>query len=143
MRPLRLRRTSGVRRGAYLLRQEKAETPDVILIGTGSEVALCLAAAEKLEAEGVAARVVSMPCQELFELQSAEYKESVLPAAVGARLAVELGVRQGWDRYLGFEGKFLGMEGFGASAPAGVLMEHFGFTAERLTALAKEVIQKK
>ncbi len=84
-----------------------------------------------------------MPCQELFELQSAEYKESVLPAAVGARLAVELGVRQGWDRYLGFEGKFLGMEGFGASAPAGVLMEHFGFTAERLTALAKEVIQKK
>ena len=134
---------SGVRRGAYILRKEKAETPDVILIGTGSEVALCLAAAEKLEAEGVAARVVSMPCQELFELQSAEYKESVLPAAVGARLAVELGVRQGWDRYLGFEGKFLGMEGFGASAPAGVLMEHFGFTAERLTALAKEVIQKK
>ncbi|MCR5359197.1 MAG: transketolase [Thermoguttaceae bacterium] len=134
---------SGVRRGAYILRKEKTETPDVILIGTGSEVALCLAAAEKLEAEGVAARVVSMPCQELFELQSAEYKESVLPAAVGARLAVELGVRQGWDRYLGFEGKFLGMEGFGASAPAGVLMEHFGFTAERLTALAKEVIQKK
>lgn len=134
---------SGVRRGAYILRKEKAETPDVILIGTGSEVALCLAAAEKLEAEGVAARVVSMPCQELFELQSAEYKELVLPAAVGARLAVELGVRQGWDRYLGFEGKFLGMEGFGASAPAGVLMEHFGFTAERLTALAKEVIQKK
>ncbi len=134
---------SGVRRGAYILRKEKAETPDVILIGTGSEVALCLAAAEKLETEGVAARVVSMPCQELFELQSAEYKESVLPAAVGARLAVELGVRQGWDRYLGFEGKFLGMEGFGASAPAGVLMEHFGFTAERLTALAKEVIQKK
>ena len=81
--------------------------------------------------------------QELFQRESDEYKESVLPAAVRARVAVELGVRQGWDRYLGFEGKFLGMDGFGASAPAGVLMEHFGITAERLAALAKDVIQKK
>ncbi|MBO7725995.1 MAG: transketolase, partial [Thermoguttaceae bacterium] len=129
--------------GAYVLLKEKAAKPDVILIGTGSETALCLAAAEKLEAEGIASRVVSMPCQELFELQTAEYKESVLPADVRARVAVELGVRQGWDRYLGFEGKFLGMEGFGASAPAGVLMEHFGFTPEHVASLAKEVIQKK
>ena len=134
---------AGTRRGAYVLLKERAAAPDVILIGTGSEVALCLKAAAKLEAEGIAARVVSMPCQELFERESDEYKESVLPAAVRARVAVELGVRQGWDRYLGFEGKFLGMEGFGASAPAGVLMEHFGFTAERLAALAKDVIQKK
>lgn len=134
---------AGTRRGAYVLLKERAVAPDVILIGTGSEVALCLKAAAKLEAEGIAARVVSMPCQELFERESDEYKESVLPAAVRARVAVELGVRQGWDRYLGFEGKFLGMEGFGASAPAGVLMEHFGFTAERLAALAKDVIQKK
>ena len=133
----------GARRGAYVMLKEKAAKPDVILIGTGSETALCLAAAEKLEAEGIASRVVSMPCQELFELQTAEYKESVLPADVRARVAVELGVRQGWDRYLGFEGKFLGMEGFGASAPVGVLMEHFGFTHEHVVSLAKEVIQKK
>jgi transketolase len=129
---------SGTRRGAYILSREKADSPDVILIGTGSEVSLCLDAAKKLEDEGVAVRVVSMPCQELFERQSSEYKDSILPPSVRARVAVELGVRQGWDRYLGFEGKFLGMEGFGASAPAGVLMAHFGITADHLTALAKE-----
>ena len=133
---------SGARRGAYVLHKEKTDSPDVILIGTGSEVSLCLDAAQKLESEGIAARVVSMPCQELFERESDEYKESVLPASVRARVAVELGVRQGWDRYLGFEGRFLGMEGFGASAPAGVLMSHFGFTADRLADLAKEVIQQ-
>ena len=84
-----------------------------------------------------------MPCQELFESQPAEYRESVLPAEVKARVAAELGVRQGWDRYLGFEGRFLGMEGFGASAPAGVLMNHFGFTPEHLAALAKETLAAK
>ena len=134
---------SGVRRGAYILLKEKAARPDLILIGTGSEVSLCLLAAPLLEKEGLAVRVVSMPCQELFESQPAEYKESVLPAGVKARAAAELGVRQGWDRYLGFEGRFLGMEGFGASAPAGVLMNHFGFTPEHLAALAKETLTAK
>ncbi|MBQ3388589.1 MAG: transketolase [Thermoguttaceae bacterium] len=134
---------SGARRGAYVLLKEKAARPDLILIGTGSEVSLCLQAAALLENEGIAVRVVSMPCQELFESQPAEYRESVLPAEVKARVAAELGVRQGWDRYLGFEGRFLGMEGFGASAPAGVLMNHFGFTPEHLAALAKETLAAK
>ena len=134
---------SGARRGAYVLLKESAARPDLILIGTGSEVSLCLQAAALLEKEGIAVRVVSMPCQELFESQPAEYKESVLPAGVKARVAAELGVRQGWDRYLGFEGRFLGMEGFGASAPAGVLMNHFGFTPEHLAALAKETLAAK
>lgn len=132
----------GTRRGAYVLAKEKGAAPDVILIGTGSEVALCLDAAKLLEQDGVSVRVVSMPCQELFEKQDADYRESVLPASVKARVAVELGVRQGWDRYLGFEGNFLGMKGFGASAPAGVLMKHFGFTAEHLAELAKGTIKK-
>ena len=134
---------SGARRGAYVLLKEKAARPDLILIGTGSEVSLCLQAAALLEDEGIAVRVVSMPCQELFESQPAEYRESVLPAEVKARVAAELGVRQGWDRYLGFEGRFLGMEGFGASAPAGVLMNHFGFTPEHLASLAKETLAAK
>lgn len=130
----------GVRFGAYVLADAEGGEPDVILIGTGSEVGLCLDAYARLTADGIRTRVVSMASQELFEKQSAAYKESVLPSGVRARVAVELGVRQGWDRYLGFDGRFLGMNGFGASAPAGVLMTHFGFTPERLVELAKETI---
>jgi transketolase len=96
-----------------------------------------VAAYEKLAAEGIAARVVSMPSWELFDAQPAAYRESVLPAAVIRRVAVEAGVQQGWEKYLGPAGKFIGMSGFGASAPAGVLMKHFGLTVENVVAAAK------
>ena len=130
----------GARKGAYVLADAEGGCPDVILIGTGSEVSLCLQAAELLQAYGIAARVVSMPCQEVFDAQPKEYRESVLPSSVKARVAVELAVRQGWDRYVGWNGRFLGLNGFGASAPAGVLMKHFGVTPERMAELAKESI---
>ena len=130
----------GVRHGAYVLADAEGGKPDVILIGTGSEVALCLDAYTRLTAEGIRTRVVSMPSQEIFEKESAAYRDSVLPPTVRARVAVELGVRQSWDRYLGFDGRFLGMEDFGASAPASVLMKHFGMTADHVVELAKESI---
>lgn len=130
---------SGVAKGAYVLADCEG-TPDVVLIGTGSEVDLCLKAADKLGEEGVKARVVSAPCLELFARQSAEYRESVLPKEVKARVGVELGVELGWGRLLGDVGKFLGMTSFGDSAPAAKLMEHFGFTVDNVVALAKESI---
>ena len=127
----------GVRRGAYVLR-DSIETPDVILIGTGSELQLAVQAQEALAAEGIKARVVSMPCWDLFEEQSAEYKESVLPSAVRARVAVEAGAPLGWERYVGLDGRVVGQMQFGASAPAKVLLKHFGYTAENVVAHAKE-----
>ncbi|MEX0793123.1 MAG: transketolase C-terminal domain-containing protein, partial [Pirellulaceae bacterium] len=93
-------------------------------------------------AEGIKARVVSMPCLELFEAQSPEYKNSVLPPEIAARVAVEAGLRQSWDRYLGFQGKFVGMNGFGASGPAGEVFNHFGITTDHIVASAKEVAGK-
>jgi transketolase len=130
----------GLRRGAYVLADAPSGKPEVILIGTGSEVSLCVGAYEKLLAEGIAARVVSLPCWELFDAQSAEYRDAVLPPAVRRRLAVELGVKQGWEKYLGPAGGFLGLCGFGASAPAGALMKHFGFTVENVVAAAKRLL---
>ncbi len=127
----------GLRRGGYVLADAPNGRPDVILIGTGSEVSLCLAAAEKLQAKGVAARVVSMPCWKLFDAQPAEYRNAVLPPSVTRRVGVELGVEQGWQRYLGPDGRFIGMTGFGASAPVGVLLKHFGFTVENIVAAAR------
>ena len=115
-------------------------TPDVILIGTGSELQLAVEAQEKLASEGVKARVVSMPCWELFEEQSAEYKESVLPSAVRARVAVEAGIPIGWERYVGLEGRIVGQTQFGASAPAKEVFKHFGFTMENVVEHAKETI---
>ena len=129
----------GVRRGAYIF-SEVAGTPDVILIGTGSELQLAVEAQEKLAAEGVKARVVSMPCWDLFDEQSAEYKESVFPAAVRARVAVEAGRSIGWERYVGLEGRIVGQNQFGASAPAKDVFKHFGFTAENVVAHARESI---
>ena len=111
---------------------------DVILIGTGSEVSLCVDAYEKLKAEGVKARVVSMPCWELFDAQPQSYRDAVLPPSVTRRVAVELGIKQGWERYIGQTGQFIGMCGFGASAPIGVLLKHFGFTVENVVAAAKK-----
>ena len=129
---------AGVHQGAYVLAEAPSGQPEVILMATGSEVSVCLAAYEKLVVEGVQARVVSMPCWELFEAQPEEYRNAVLLPSVTRRVAVEAGVRLGWDRYLGPSGQFIGMSGFGASAPAGVLFKHFGITPESVAAAAKK-----
>jgi transketolase len=138
---------TGVAKGGYVVAKEPpsregGSSPNVILIATGSEVGLCLDAWERLTAEGINARVVSMPCFELFEQQSEAYRNEILPPSVKARVGVELGVEQGWRKYIGDEGKFLGMTDFGLSAPAGVLMKHFGFTVEHVCELAKECLGK-
>jgi transketolase len=104
-------------------------------------VQLCVAAQEQLAAQGIAARVVSMPSWELFEQQDEAYRQSVLPPAVKARVAVEAGIRQGWDRYIGENGRFIGMSSYGASAPAGLLFKHFGFTPEHVVEEAKIALQ--
>lgn len=122
---------SGLSRGGYVLSDDHA-TPDVILIGTGSELSLCVSAAERLRAEAVKVRIVSLPSWELFDDQDEAYRNSVLPAEVTARVAVEAGVELGWQRYLGPRGRFVGMRRFGASAPADTLFKHFGITTERV-----------
>ena len=124
---------NGALQGGYILR-DTSGTPDVILMGTGSEIGICIEAAEKLEAHGTQARVVSLPCWELFDEQPKEYKDHVLPATVKRRVAVEAGLKMGWERYLGEQGVFIGMNGFGASAPDTVLYEHFGITADAVVA---------
>jgi len=133
---------SGVAKGAYVLADAPGGKPDVILIGTGSEVGLCMAASEKLSAEGIKARVVSMPSWELFEKQDAAYKESVLPAAVTARVSVEMQSTLGWERYVGTKGKMIGMHSFGSSAPLKDLLKKFGFEPDKVVAAAKEVLGK-
>ena len=112
----------------------------MILIASGSEVHLALEARETLAGDGVAARVVSMPSWELFEAQTVEYRESVLPASVTARLAVEPGVTLGWERYVGPRGDVIGLERFGASAPYQDVFEHLGFTAENIAGRAKALV---
>jgi transketolase len=129
---------SGVARGGYVLADAANSKPEVILIGTGSELPLCVEAYQRLKSEGVQARVVSLPCWELFDEQDAAYRHSVLPPAVTARVAVEAGVRQGWDRYVGSHGAFVGMKSFGASAPYQTLYEHFGITTDRVVEEAKK-----
>ena len=129
-----------VARGGYVLKQEAAATPDVLLIATGSEVQLATAAAAELESEGIAARVVSMPCVYVFMQQEPGYRESVLPEDVRARVAVEAGVPRGWPGITGPNGRVLGIARYGASAPGGQLFEHFGFTAEAVAALARESV---
>jgi transketolase len=128
-----------VAKGAYVL-QDSQGTPDLILIGTGSEVSLCVEAAKQLTAEGKKVRVVSMPSWELFDEQDAAYKESVLPKAVTKRLAVEAGTSFGWCRYVGGQGDVIGIERFGASAPGGVCLEKFGFTVENVVSKAKALL---
>ena len=127
-------------KGAYVLVEQ--DNPDVLLLATGSEVQLALAAAETLAADGVKAQVVSMPCWDLFEAQDAAYKESVLPASVTARVGVEAGLDAGWWKYLGTNGEFVGMTGFGASAPAGTCFEKFGITAAAVVEAAKKSMAK-
>ncbi len=130
----------GVRRGAYVLVEGSKETPDVILMGTGSEVQLAVEAAKTLEAEGVAARVVSVPCMEWFLEQDAAYIESVLPAAVTARVSVEAGIAMPWHRFTGTAGRNVSLEHFGASAPFEKLFEEFGITADSVVAAAHDSI---
>ena len=132
----------GVARGAYILADLGGAPPRVILIGTGSEVSLCVAAAEQLASEGVATRVVSMPSWELFDKMPQDYKDGVLPPAVQARVAVEMGSTYGWERYVGSTGAIIGMTTFGASAPLKALLKEFGFTVEAVVAAAKSQIQK-
>ncbi|MDO5029095.1 MAG: transketolase [Corynebacterium sp.] len=131
----------GVRRGAYVLVDGNKETPDVILMGTGSEVHLAVEAAEKLAEQGVSARVVSVPCLDWFEQQDEEYREQVLPKAVRARVSVEAGIAMPWYRHLGDAGRAVSLEHFGASAPYKELFEKFGITADAVVDAAKESIE--
>jgi transketolase len=124
----------GLRRGAYVLSDPVAGKPALILLASGSEVGLIVAAAQRLQDEGVAVRCVSMPSWDLFEAQPKSYRDEVLPAGVSARLAVELGVAQGWHRYIGERGDMLGVERFGASAPAEVVLREYGFTVDSVVA---------
>ena len=128
---------AGLRQGAYVLGDSDG-TPDVIFMGTGSELQLCVAAHEQLKAEGIKSRVVSMPCWELFERQPESYRESVLPAAARARVAVEAGTSLGWRRYTGIDGRIIARRDFGASAPLKELLKQFGFTVEKVIEAARE-----
>ena len=132
---------AGAEKGGYILSDCKG-TPQVILMATGTELMLVVQAQQKLAAEGIQARVVSMPCFELFEDQEPTYRESVLPKAVSARVGCEAGIRLGWDRYLGLDGHFIGMCTFGASAPFNQLYEHFKITTEQIVAHAKLSVGK-
>jgi len=131
---------AGLARGAYVLKDPAGGLPDVILMGTGSEVALCLQAADELEAEGIRARVVSMPCWELFERQDDRYRETVLPAAVTVRVAVEQAAAFGWDRYVGAGGRVVAMRTFGASAPLAALQRKFGFVPGHVAVAARQAL---
>jgi transketolase len=131
---------AGLAKGAYVM-ADSGGTPDIILMGTGSEVQLCVGAYERLTAEGVKARVVSMPCWRLFEQQSAEYRRQVLPPDVRARLAVEAGTSLGWSQYVGLDGDLVSHDDFGASAPLKDLLKHFGFTVDDVVARAREVMK--
>jgi transketolase len=135
----------GLRRGGYVLREASGGAGSIktILIGTGSELQLAFGAAEALEKDGTPTRVVSLPCWELFERQEAAYRESVLPRAVRARVAVEAGVSLGWDRWVGDEGAIVGLDHFGASAPAGTIFEKFGFSVDRVASVARNVVAGK
>ncbi len=126
-------------KGAYVLEDSSKETPDAIIIATGSEVSLAVEARKLLLAEGMDVRVVSMPCMDVFEEQTAEYKESVLPKAVRKRVAVEALSDFGWGRYIGLDGASVCMEGFGASGPANELFEKFGFTAAHVAEVVKSL----
>jgi transketolase len=133
---------AGVAKGAYVMADAKPGKPEVILIGTGGEVQLCVQVYETLKKDGVAARVVSMPSWELFEKQDQAYRDSVLPPEVTARVSVEAGSIIGWDRYVGSGGAIVGMHTLGASAPIKDLMNKFGFTPEKVLAAAKKVMAR-
>ncbi|MDD4767660.1 MAG: transketolase [Desulfotomaculaceae bacterium] len=130
----------GLSRGAYILYETPGREPDVLLLATGSEVRLAMAAADQLQDSGIAARVVSMPCWELFEAQPEEYRRQVLPPQIKARVAIEAGLTEGWRRYVGDRGRIIGIDHFGASAPAGILFKEFGFTVENVVVNAMQTL---
>jgi transketolase len=130
----------GLSKGAYVLKDFGSGTPDIILLASGSEVSLITTAGEALAADGINVRLVSFPCWKLFSAQDAAYQESVLPKAVTKRLAVEAGVSLGWERWIGLDGDIISIERFGASAPAKILAEKFGFTADNVIARAKALL---
>jgi transketolase len=136
----RLAPASGVARGAYVLADPAEGAPEIILIATGSEVSLAVAAHDLLVASGIRSRVVSMPSWDIFESQPKAYRDSVLPASITARVAIEQASTFGWERYVGSRGKVIGMETFGASAPLKELQKHFGFEPDHVVAVAKEVL---
>jgi transketolase len=138
----------GLRRGGYVLAEAVSTgsgsdrvKPELILIATGSEVSLALEAREQLQKDGVPTRVVSMPCIELFEQQLVDYRDDVLPPAATARLSIEAGVRQGWDRWVGPEGDVICLDRFGASAPGEVALKNLGFNVENVLKHARELLK--
>jgi transketolase len=133
---------SGVAHGAYVLADPPDGSPEVILIASGSELILAVQAHEKLLAEGIRSRVVSMPSWDIFENQTRKYRNSVLPPDVGARVAIEQASTFGWERYVGAAGRVIGMETFGASAPLKALQKKFGFEPDRVVLIAKELLSK-
>ena len=136
------RPATGVARGGYVLADAADNKPELILIGTGSELSLCVGAYEKLAAEGIRVRVVSMPSTDIFDMQEESYRASVLPPEVTARVSVEAGAVLGWDKYVGWAGAAIGMTRFGGSAPAKDLMKKFGFTVEHVIEVARQVLSK-
>jgi transketolase len=133
---------AGTAKGGYVLADAAKGKPAVILIGTGSEVSLCIDAYEKLKADGIQARVVSIPSWEIFERQDAAYKESVLPASVTARVSVEMASTFGWERFVGLKGRKVGMHSFGASAPIKDVLKFFGFTVDTVVAEARKAMEE-
>jgi transketolase len=130
---------AAIARGGYILKDSDG-TPDIILIATGSEIHLAMQAADTLAGDGIAARVVSLPCTDLFDAQDDDYREQVLPASVTARVVIEAGVTANWWRYAGSGGRVIGLDRFGMSAPADELFKYFGFTADNVVSVAKELI---
>jgi transketolase len=130
----------GLRRGAYILADVTSDKPDLVLIGSGSEVSLLIGARQKLAADKIQARIVSMPSWRLFDEQPAEYRDAVLPPSLRVRLAVEAALPLGWHRYVGERGDVIGVERFGASAPGNVVMERYGFTVENVVERARALL---
>ena len=129
-------------KGGYILKEASKKTPDMILIASGSEVSVAMKASDELEAKGIATRVVSMPCIELFEAQSEKYKNSVIPAKVRNRICIEAGSKYSWYKYAGLDGKIIGIDEFGASGPAKELFNYYGFTVENVVKSAEEMLSK-
>jgi transketolase len=132
----------GVLKGAYILSREQGPKTDIILIATGSEVQLILQAQQLLHSEGIEARIVSMPCWELFRQQPQRYRDEVLPPAILPRLAVEAAAPYGWDEWVGDKGEVIGMTSFGASAPYKDLFKHYGFTTENIIDKTKKLLHR-
>jgi transketolase len=137
-----LESADGIMKGAYIISKEKGNIPDIILISTGSELQLALEAQKKLLEENIKARVVSMPCWELFKQQTQRYRDNVLPPDVKKRLAIEAGSPFGWSEWVGDEGDVIGITTFGASAPDKELFKQYGFTVDNIISLTKQILGK-